>query len=129
MTPETGIITPLVPLQRFSIRRFIKRTGVGNIGDLMRIRKADDLAHGWGRGFEKDLDGFKGRMDALLQQSPPLSVSELAVNGRDVMDVLGIQSGPRVGQILNQLLDLVIEKPEHNQKHKLIQILENINKR
>ena len=112
-----------------AIRRFIKRTGVDNIGDLMRLRKADDLAHGWGRDFEKDLDGFKGRMDALLQESPPLSVSELAVNGRDVMDVLGIQPGPRVGQILNQLLDLVIEKPEHNQKHKLIQILENINKR
>lgn len=51
------------------------------------------------------------------------------VNGRDVMDVLSIQSGPRVGQIVNQLLDLVIEKAEHNQKYKLIQILEEIKER
>jgi len=32
------------------------------------------------------------------------------VNGHEVMDVLGIQSGPRAGQTLNQFLDLEIEK-------------------
>jgi tRNA nucleotidyltransferase (CCA-adding enzyme) len=112
-----------------AIRRFIKRIGADNIGDLMRLRKADDLAHGWGRGFERDLDGFKGRIDALMQESPPLRLSELAVNGRDVMDVLGLHPGPKVGEILKQLLDVVIEKPEYNQKHKLIQILEEIKER
>jgi tRNA nucleotidyltransferase (CCA-adding enzyme) len=109
-----------------AMRRFIKRIGIDNIGDLMKLRKADDLAHGWGRGFEKDINAFEERIDAVLKKSPPLSVSQLAVNGRDVMDVLGIQSGPRVGQILNELLDLVIENPEHNRKHKLIQIAKDI---
>jgi hypothetical protein len=64
-----------------------------------------------------------------LKKSPPLSVSDLAVNGRDVMGVLSIQSGPKVGKILKQLLDVVIEKPECNQKNKLIQILEEIKER
>ena len=52
-----------------------------------------------------------------------------AVNGRDVMDVLGIQSGTKVGESLKQLLDVVIEKPECNQEHKLIQILEETKER
>ncbi|NOQ96033.1 MAG: HD domain-containing protein [Desulfobacterales bacterium] len=112
-----------------AMRRFIKRIGVDNIGDLMRLRKADDLAHGWGRGFEKDINAFEERIYAILKKSPPLGVSDLAVNGRDVMDVLGLQPGPKIGKILKQLLDVVIEKPECNQKHKLIQILEETKER
>jgi len=112
-----------------TMKRFIKRIGVDNIDNLIKLRKADDLAHGWGRGFEKHINAFEERIDAIMKKSPPLGVSDLAVNGRDVMDVLGIQSGPRVGQILNQLLDAVIEKPECNQKNKLIQILEEIKER
>jgi len=112
-----------------AMRRFIKRIGVDNIGNLMRLRKADDLAHGWGRGFEKDINAFEERIDAILKKSPPLGLSELAVNGRDVMDVLGLHPGPKVGEILRELLDAVLEKPEYNQKYKLIQILEEIKER
>jgi tRNA nucleotidyltransferase (CCA-adding enzyme) len=112
-----------------SLKRFIKRIGVDNIDNLIKLRKADDLAHGWGRGFEKDINAFEERIDAILKKSPPLSVSDLEVNGRDVMDVLGLQPGPKVGEILKQLLDVVIEKPEGNQKHKLIQILEETKER
>jgi tRNA nucleotidyltransferase (CCA-adding enzyme) len=112
-----------------AMRRFVKRVGSGNVDDLIKLRKADDLAHGWGRDFEKDIDAFKERIDALMQKSPPLRLAELAVNGRDVMDVVGLQPGPKVGEILKQLLDAVIEKPECNQKYKLIQILEEIRER
>ena len=109
-----------------AMRRFIKRIGVDNIGDLMRLRKADDLAHGWGRGFEKYINEFKERIDAILKKSPPLRISQLAVNGHDVMDVLGLQSGSKVGEILNHLLEVVIENPDFNQKRKLIQIAKDI---
>ena len=97
-------------------RRFIKRVGADTIDELIRLRKAADLAHGHERSFEKDLDLFKERVDALRKESPPLRVFDLAVNGHDVMEVLGIEPGPRVGESLNQLLDAVIEKPAHNQK-------------
>jgi tRNA nucleotidyltransferase/poly(A) polymerase len=106
-----------------AIRRFIKRVGTDDIDDLISLRRADDLAHGWGRGFEKDLEPFRERIEAERRQSPPLSISDLAVNGHDVMNILGLQSGPKVGKILNQLLEVVIERPEYNQKDKLIEIL------
>jgi len=109
-----------------AVRRFIKRIGADNVDDLIALRKADDVAHGWGRDFETDIEKFKNRIDSQIKKSHPFTISDLAVNGHDVMNVAGLHPGPRVGQILNQLLEGVIEKPEHNQKHKLIKILHDM---
>jgi len=109
-----------------AVRRFIKRIGADNVDDLIALRKADDLAHGWGRDFEKDIEKFKNRVDSQIKKSHPFTISDLAVNGHDVIKIVDLQPGPRVGRILNQLLERVIEKPEHNQKHKLIKILQDM---
>jgi len=109
-----------------AIRRFIKRVGADNVDDLIELRRADDLAHGWGRGFEKDIEGFKNRINAQIKKSYPFSIIDLAVNGHDVMKVKGLKPGPKVGQTLHQLLELVIEKPEHNKKNKLMEILKDM---
>jgi len=112
-----------------ALRRLIKRVGPDSIDDLIELRRADDLAHGWGREFESDLDAFKGRINSLLNQSPPLTVSDLAVNGDDVMTLLGIRPGPEVGEILDRFVALVIEKPELNQKDTLLEFLKDMAKR
>ncbi|UCF73988.1 MAG: hypothetical protein JSW35_05995, partial [Deltaproteobacteria bacterium] len=111
------------------IRRFIKRVGTEHIGELMKLREADDLAHGWGRIGEDQIKEFKNRINAQIKKSHPFTISDLAVNGNDVMNVLGIESGPRVGKILDKLLDIVIEKPEHNQKDKLTEMLKDLKAR
>ncbi|MBW2332558.1 MAG: hypothetical protein JRF08_03645 [Deltaproteobacteria bacterium] len=66
------------------------------------------------------------RIDSQIKKSHPFTISDLAVNGHDVMKILGLAPGPKVGQTLHQLLELVIEKPEYNQKHKLIEILKDM---
>ena len=109
-----------------AVRRFIKRVGVDNIDGLMRLRRADDLAHGWGRDFEKDIQEFGNRINAQIKKPYPFTISDLAVSGHDVMNTLGLQPGPRVGEILNQLLGIVIDKPRYNQKDKLIEILKEL---
>ena len=109
-----------------AVRRFIRRVGVDNIDGLMRLRRADDLAHGWGRGFESEIEEFRDRINAQIKKSYPFTLSHLAVNGHDVMNTLGLQPGPKVGKTLNQLLELVIEKPAYNQKDKLIEILKEL---
>ena len=108
------------------MRRFIKRIGADNVDDLIALRKADDLAHGWGRDFEKDIEKFKSKINSQIKKSYPFTISDLAVNGHDVIKIVGLQPGPRIGQILNQLLEVVIEKPEHNKKNKLIEILKDM---
>jgi len=111
-----------------ALRRLVKRVGPENIHDLIELRRADDLAHGWGRGFETELDAFKARVHSLLNQSPPLSVSDLAVTGDDVMTLLDIRPGPEVGEILSRLLDAVIARPEQNEKGELTRILQTMRK-
>jgi len=109
-----------------ALRHFIKRVGADNTNDIIELRRADDLAHGWGRGFEDRIQEFKNRINTQIKKSYPFTIADLAVNGHDVMKIVGLQPGPRVGQILDQLLEKVIEKPEYNQKGRLIEMLKDM---
>jgi tRNA nucleotidyltransferase (CCA-adding enzyme) len=109
-----------------AVRRFIKRIGADNVDDIIALRKADDLAHGLGKGFESRIEEFKNRIHVQVDRSPAFTISGLAINGYDVMAVSGLQPGPRVGRILNQLLEEVIEKPEYNRKDKLVEIVKRM---
>jgi poly(A) polymerase/tRNA nucleotidyltransferase (CCA-adding enzyme) len=109
-----------------AVRRFIKRIGKDNIDHIISLRKADDLAHGPERIDENQIEEFRGRVNAQIKKSYPLSISDLAVDGNDVMIVLGLEPGPKVGKVLNRLLEVVIEKPEHNQRDKLMEILKDM---
>jgi tRNA nucleotidyltransferase (CCA-adding enzyme) len=44
------------------------------------------------------------------------------VDGRDVMEALGISPGPLVGVILEELLETVLADPEQNNKEMLLRI-------
>jgi hypothetical protein len=48
-----------------------------------------------------------------------LGLKDLAINGADVMRVLGTGPGRHVGQILERLLDRVLDDPSLNQKQTL----------
>lgn len=108
-----------------AVRQFIKRIGADNVGCLIALRRADEIAHGWGRDSEKDIEAFSNRIDSQIKKLYPLTISCLAVNGHDIMNALNVKPGPRIGQILNQLLAIVIEKPEFNTKDKLIEIMKH----
>jgi len=111
-----------------AIRRFINRVGAEHVDDLIRLRKADDIAHGWGEDHEDLIEEFSKRIHAQMRSSLALSVSDLAVNGHDVMAITGLPPGPRVGQILKELLEAVIEHPEHNKRETLIDMLKQTKK-
>ncbi len=115
-------------LSERAIRRFIKRVGAERVDDLIRLRKADDAAHGWERNDGNRIEEFRERVHAQMRRSPALTISDLALNGHEVMAITGLPSGPRVGQILNKLLEAVLENPEHNQRQKLIEMLGKIEK-
>ncbi|UCG85633.1 MAG: CCA tRNA nucleotidyltransferase [Gemmatimonadota bacterium] len=50
----------------------------------------------------------------------PLTLGELAVDGEDLL-AAGIEQGPEVGRILQQLLDEVLQEPELNSRTRLLQ--------
>ncbi len=54
------------------------------------------------------------RTRSVLEARPPLTIGELALDGKAVMAILGAGQGPRVGEALRFLLSEVLEDPSAN---------------
>ena len=106
-----------------AVRRFIKRVGADHMENLLTFRRADILAHGIQNSNQDLLFELDQRVQRQLASSPPIQLSDLTVDGNDIMSVMGLSPGPAVGRVLNQLNSLVLEHPEWNQKEKLMEIL------
>jgi len=50
------------------------------------------------------------------------TLKDLHINGKDLIQILGIKSGKLIGVILDELLESVIDDPELNSKEKLLDI-------
>ncbi|OPX41719.1 MAG: CCA tRNA nucleotidyltransferase [Deltaproteobacteria bacterium] len=107
-----------------AVRRLIRKAGPDNIDDLLLLRKADLLAHGTGLDRIDSLEELKARTAAILKEKHPISVHQLALNGNDVMEILHLGPGPRVGKVLQHLFEVVTESPELNNPHDLRALLE-----
>jgi tRNA nucleotidyltransferase (CCA-adding enzyme) len=51
-----------------------------------------------------------------------LSLKDLAVNGDDLKLELGIPRGPKIGIVLEALLESVLDDPEQNERGRLLKI-------
>lgn len=100
-----------------SIRRFMRKVGLENINDILDLREADRLGSG-ARKTSWRLEEMKERMVSQLHQ--PFSIRDLKINGHDLMTELELKPGKQLGEILNSLFELVLEKPELNTKENLL---------
>ncbi len=105
-----------------AVRRFIKRVGPDNLEDLFILRISDMKA------MERQIDpgylkGLKSRVKKVLDEENALNVSDLKVNGKDVMKTLKIKESPKVGKVLNSLLEKVLDDPVLNKRESLLKII------
>jgi tRNA nucleotidyltransferase (CCA-adding enzyme) len=59
------------------------------------------------------------RASAIIWRGDPLSIADLAIDGGDLL-ALGIPAGPRLGEILQALLEYVLEDPARNTREALL---------
>ncbi len=102
-----------------SIRRFMRKVGLVNVDDILDLREADRLGSG-ARKTSWRLEEMKQRMIEQLHQ--PMEVTDVAINGSDLMSELNLLPGPILGELLKMLLEHVLELPEDNNREKLLQI-------
>ena len=95
-----------------AIRRIIRRVGPENIQDLVDLRVGDRLGSGCKIGYTKKLQNIQERVVEV--QKDPIDTRMLVVNGTDVMKILDIAPGPRIGEIMQQLLEEVLDDPGRN---------------
>lgn len=106
-----------------TVRRFIRRVGPALIPDLFALRVGDVIGRGFGEDPEKELGELRARIDKVLAEDQALSISDLAIDGADVMTVLGVAPGRIIGDTLRSLLEEVIEDPQLNTRERLIERL------
>lgn len=97
-----------------SVRRLIRQVGIENMDDLLQLRFADRKGSGVPKEEPYKLRHLKFVIEKVSRDA--LSVKMLKVDGNDIMKLAKIEPGPKIGQILNILLDKVIDNPDQNQK-------------
>lgn len=99
------------------VRRFLARVGVENVDDLLKVREADRIGSGVPKAVPYKLRHLKFMIEKVKKD--PISPKMLKVNGNDVMDILKIGPGPKIGWILSILLGEVLDDPQKNTREYL----------
>lgn len=103
------------------IRKFMAGVRPELLDDFVALAEAESLTEG---GTDPDVfRNLSERMHAQLARNAALTIQKLAVDGRDIMDALGVERGPVVGSILKKLLALVLENPDLNTRECLLAIV------
>ena len=106
-----------------AVRRFIRRVGEPGLPLLFALRRADNAASGVGRSGEENQADLERRISGELEASPDLlRRNRLAIDGNDLRRELGIESGPRVGHMLDALMEVVLDDPARNRRATLLEL-------
>ena len=116
-----------------AVRKFIVRTGIENIDDLILLNFADK----YGRTQTKIVPDnpavklifeLKDRIKKAEEENNVFSLKQLAVNGSDLIKI-GYKPGKILGETLNELFQCVLKDPQMNEKTLLLKVAENILKK
>ncbi len=110
-----------------SVRRLLVKIGLENVEDLIKVREADRIGSGRPKAVPYKLRHLKYIIDKVSHD--PISAKMLKINGKDVMEELGIKPGPKVGLILNSLLAEVVDDPTKNTKEYLRKRIHELDKK
>ncbi len=94
------------------VRRFLSRVGIETVDDLIKIREADRIGSGVPKAVPYKLRHLLFMIDKVRKD--PISPKMLALNGSQLMELLKLAPGPRVGWILGILLEEVLDDPTKN---------------
>jgi len=110
-----------------SVRRAIVRVGEEYYPEIFEVFIADRLAQSEYKRAEKlqYVEDYKKLYSQIIEDNNCLKISDLKINGSDLMS-LGVEKGPRIGQILNELLELVLDSPEKNNREELTNYIKGI---
>lgn len=109
------------------LRRALRALGEEDLRRLIAVKRADNLAQAPEfRDTQAEIDRAETIMEKLLAENACVSLKQLAVNGRDLME-LGL-SGPAVGQTLSELLDQVVDGKLPNERSALLEQAESMGK-
>lgn len=109
---DVGVVT------ESSVRRLLRKVGPENMQELIQLRIAERKGSGVPKARPYRLRHFEFMLEKV--QRDPVSVGMLAIKGDEIMSQTGLKPGPRIGWILNGLLEEVLDDPVRNNKDYLL---------
>jgi poly(A) polymerase/tRNA nucleotidyltransferase (CCA-adding enzyme) len=100
--------------------------GPETLDALFALREGDVVGRGFGEDPERELGELRRRVADVAAADAALHVTDLAINGEDVMRVLGIPPSREIRDILERLLELVLDDPSLNTRDTLLSLLPKI---
>ena len=107
-----------------SVRRLIGKVGRANMDDLILVRIADRKGSGVPKAEPYKIRHFRYIIEKVSRD--PVSPKMLEIKGDEVMAILKIEPGPRVGEVISILLDEVLDDPKKNEKSFLTKRIQEI---
>lgn len=106
------------------IRRALNKVGEELFPLLIKVKYADVMAQSDYQKKEKlqRLEKWQSLYEQVLAECQCVSLKTLAVTGRDLLQE-GIPAGPKIGEILQKALDLVMDDPEKNDREYLLNLI------
>lgn len=110
------------------VKRLMNQLGIEKLMLLLDVKLADYRAQNPDHLPERELalTKFRDVFDSVLDEAQCFSMKDLAVNGRDLIGA-GIPQGTRIGAILRELLDMVINDVIENEKEVLLKAAKKMN--
>jgi len=97
-----------------AVRRIIVNVGPEHIWDLMNLRICDRIGMGRPKEEPYRLRKYESMIEEALRA--PTAVTMLKIDGQKIMSVTHETPGPKVGFILNALLEEALLDPDLNQE-------------
>ena len=103
------------------VRRCMSKVGKDLFPYFLKVRRANILA--WKEDAQEkalaELQELETIYEGILERAECVCIKELQVDGKDLM-AAGVKQGKQIGDILSDLLEVVLEEPEKNTKETLL---------
>jgi len=109
-----------------SVRRLVKNVGLENVEKLLQLRMCDRIGSGCPKAEPYKIRHLKYMIEKVSKD--PISVKMLKIDGKEVMETLKLKPSPKIGMILDILLEEVLNEPKRNNKRYLKKRLVEISK-
>jgi tRNA nucleotidyltransferase (CCA-adding enzyme) len=115
-----------------AVRRFVRRIGPENLKRQFAIRSADIAGSGLPKRDDSN-ERFEARVWDEVARKPAFSVSDLVVDGADVIERMiahaiveqTYRGDRRVGDVLQWLFEQVTDHPERNERQTLLALIDD----
>lgn len=115
---------------RKSVKRFIAAHGTDFLDDWVVLKKADFDDHIFPseppKNWFTDIPEVLKIRDELAKEEACFSLKDLAINGKDLTEEFGLEPGKKIGDILQQMLEAVLNETVSNDREELLSFAQKI---